>query len=229
MKRFDILSLFPEYFEGPFDVSMIKRAREKGILEINLVNMRDFASGRYQQIDDRPYGGGPGMVIKPDVIDRALLSLKSNDFPIYYLSPRGVKLDAQISNSISKLDGMTLVCGKYEGVDERVIEHYNMIEISIGDYILSGGDLAAMVLIDSVVRCLPNVLGNPLTLNEESFTNHLLEYPLYTQPREWKNYKVPDVLLSGDHKKIKNWKIKQSEDITMKRRPDLWKKYLKLK
>ena len=124
---------------------------------------------------------------------------------------------------------MTLVCGKYEGVDERVIKHYNMIEISIGDYILSGGDLAAMVLIDSVVRCLPNVLGNPLTLNEESFTNHLLEYPLYTHPREWKNYKVPDVLLSGDHKKIKNWKIKQSEDITMKRRPDLWKKYLKLK
>ena len=158
-----------------------------------------------------------------------LLPLKSKDFPIYYLSPRGVKLDAQISNSISKLDGMTLVCGKYEGVDERVIKHYNMIEISIGDYILSGGDLAAMVLIDSVVRCLPNVLGNPLTLNEESFTNHLLEYPLYTQPRKWKKYKVPDVLLSGDHKKIKNWKIKQSEDITMKRRPDLWKKYLKLK
>ena len=169
------------------------------------------------------------MVIKPDVIDRALLSFKSNRLPIYYLSPRGVKLDNEISNTISKLNGITLVCGKYEGIDERVIKHYNMIEISIGDYILSGGDLAAMVLIDSVVRCLPNVLGNPMTLNEETFTNYLLEYPLYTQPREWKNYNVPDVLLSGDHKKIKNWKIKQSEDITMHRRPDLWKKYLKLK
>ena len=224
----NILTLFPDLYPGPLGSSILGEARKNGIWNLNITDLKLF-SEKNKRVDDSPFGGGPGMVIKPDVIDRALLSLKSNDFPIYYLSPRGVKLDTQISNSISKLDGMTLVCGKYEGVDERVIKHYNMIEISIGDYILSGGDLAAMVLIDSVVRCLPNVLGNPLTLNEESFTNHLLEYPLYTQPREWKNYKVPDVLLSGDHKKIKNWKIKQSEDITMKRRPDLWKKYLKLK
>ena len=224
----NILTLFPDLYPGPLGSSILGEARKNGKWDLNITDLKLF-SEKNKRVDDSPFGGGPGMVIKPDVIDRALLSLKSNDFPIYYLSPRGVKLDAQISNSISKLDGMTLVCGKYEGVDERVIKHYNMIEISIGDYILSGGDLAAMVLIDSVVRCLPNVLGNPLTLNEESFTNHLLEYPLYTQPREWKNYKVPDVLLSGDHKKIKNWKIKQSEDITMKRRPDLWKKYLKLK
>ena len=224
----NILTLFPNLYPGPLGTSILGEARKKGKWKLNITDLKQFAEKK-KRVDDTPFGGGPGMVIKPDVIDRALLSLKSNDFPIYYLSPRGIKLDNQISNSISKLDGMTLVCGKYEGVDERVIEHYNMIEISIGDYILSGGDLAAMVLIDSVVRCLPNVLGNPLTLNEESFTNHLLEYPLYTQPREWKNYKVPDVLLSGDHKKIKNWKIKQSEDITMKRRPDLWKKYLKLK
>jgi len=224
----NILTLFPDLYPGPLGSSILGEARKNGKWKLNITDLKQFAE-KNKRVDDTPFGGGPGMVIKPDVIDRALLSLKSNDFPIYYLSPRGVKLDAQISNSISKLDGMTLVCGKYEGVDERVIKHYNMIEISIGDYILSGGDLAAMVLIDSVVRCLPNVLGNPLTLNEESFTNHLLEYPLYTQPREWKNYKVPDVLLSGDHKKIKNWKIKQSEDITMKRRPDLWKKYLKLK
>ena len=224
----NILTLFPNLYPGPLGTSILGEARKNGKWNLNITDLKLFTE-KNKRVDDSPYGGGPGMVIKPDVIDRALLSLKSNDFPIYYLSPRGVKLDAQISNSISKLDGMTLVCGKYEGVDERVIKHYNMIEISIGDYILSGGDLAAMVLIDSVVRCLPNVLGNPLTLNEESFTNHLLEYPLYTQPREWKNYKVPDVLLSGDHKKIKNWKIKQSEDITMKRRPDLWKKYLKLK
>ena len=224
----NILTLFPDLYPGPLGSSILGEARKNGKWYLNITDLKLFTE-KNKRVDDSPFGGGPGMVIKPDVIDRALLSLKSNDFPIYYLSPRGVKLDAQISNSISKLDGMTLVCGKYEGVDERVIKHYNMIEISIGDYILSGGDLAAMVLIDSVVRCLPNVLGNPLTLNEESFTNHLLEYPLYTQPREWKNYKVPDVLLSGDHKKIKNWKIKQSEDITMKRRPDLWKKYLKLK
>jgi len=224
----NILTLFPELFPGPLGSSILGEARKNGKWKLNITDLKQFAE-KNKRVDDTPFGGGPGMVIKPDVIDRALLSLKSNDFPIYYLSPRGVKLDNQISNSISKLNGITLLCGKYEGVDERVIKHYNMIEISIGDYILSGGDLAAMVLIESVVRCLPNVLGNPLTLNEETFTNYLLEYPLYTQPREWKNYKVPDVLLSGDHKKIKNWKIKQSEDITMKRRPDLWKKYLKLK
>ena len=224
----NILTLFPDLYPGPLGSSILGEARKNGKWKLNITDLKQFAE-KNKRVDDTPFGGGPGMVIKPDVIDRALLSLKSNDFPIYYLSPRGVKLDNQISNSISKLNGITLLCGKYEGVDERVIKHYDMIEISIGDYILSGGDLAAMVLIDSVVRCLPNVLGNPLTLNEETFTNYLLEYPLYTQPREWKYYKVPDVLLSGDHKKIKNWKIKQSEDITMKRRPDLWKKYLKLK
>ena len=224
----NILTLFPDLYPGPLGSSILGEARKNGKWKLNITDLKQFAE-KNKRVDDTPFGGGPGMVIKPDVIDRALLSLKSNDFPIYYLSPRGFKLDNQISNSISKLNGITLLCGKYEGVDERVIKHYNMIEISIGDYILSGGDLAAMVLIDSVVRCLPNVLGNPLTLNEETFTNYLLEYPLYTQPREWKNYNVPDVLLSGDHKKIKNWKIKQSEDITMKRRPDLWKKYLKLK
>ena len=224
----NILTLFPDLYPGPLGSSILGEARKNGKWILNITDLKQFAE-KNKRVDDTPFGGGPGMVIKPDVIDRALLSLKSNDFPIYYLSPRGVKLDNQISNSISKLNGITLLCGKYEGVDERVIKHYNMIEISIGDYILSGGDLAAMVLIDSVVRCLPNVLGNPLTLNEETFTNYLLEYPLYTQPREWRNYNVPDVLLSGDHKKIKNWKLNQSEDKTMKRRPDLWKKYLKLK
>ena len=223
----NILTLFPNLYPGPLGSSILGEARKNGKWNLNITDLKLF-SEKNKRVDDSPFGGGPGMVIKPDVIDRALLSFKSNKFPIYYLSPRGVKLDNEISNNISKLSGITLVCGKYEGIDERVIKHYNMIEISIGDYILSGGDLAAMVLIDSVVRCLPNVLGNPMTLIEETFTNHLLEYPLYTQPRKWKNYNVPDVLLSGDHKKIKNWKIKQSEAITMKRRPDLWKKYLKL-
>ena len=223
----NILTLFPDLYPGPLGSSILGEARKNGKWNLNIIDLKLF-SEKNKRVDDSPFGGGPGMVIKPDVIDRALLSFKSNRFPIYYLSPRGIKLDNEICNNLSKLNGITLVCGKYEGIDERVIKHYNMIEISIGDYILSGGDLAAMVLIDSVVRCLPNVLGNPMTLIEETFTNHLLEYPLYTQPRKWKNYNVPDVLLSGDHKKIKNWKIKQSEAITMKRRPDLWKKYLKL-
>ena len=223
----NILTLFPDLYPGPLGASILGEAKKNGKWNLNITDLKLF-SEKNKRVDDSPFGGGPGMVIKPDVIDRALLSFKSNRFPIYYLSPRGIKLDNEICNNISKLNGITLVCGKYEGIDERVIKHYNMIEISIGDYILSGGDLAAMVLIDSVVRCLPNVLGNPMTLIEETFTNHLLEYPLYTQPRKWKNYNVPDVLLSGDHKKIKNWKIKQSEAITMKRRPDLWKKYLKL-
>ena len=223
----NILTLFPNLYPGPLGSSILGEARKNGKWNLNITDLKLF-SEKNKRVDDSPFGGGPGMVIKPDVIDRALLSFKSNRFPIYYLSPRGIKLDNEICNNISELNGITLVCGKYEGIDERVIKHYNMIEISIGDYILSGGDLAAMVLIDSVVRCLPNVLGNPMTLIEETFTNHLLEYPLYTQPRKWKNYNVPDVLLSGDHKKIKNWKIKQSEAITMKRRPDLWKKYLKL-
>ena len=224
----NILTLFPNLYPGPLGSSILGDAKKKGIWDLNIIDIKLF-SEKNKRVDDTPFGGGPGMVIKADVIDRALFSIKSKNFPIYYLSPRGVKLNHEISKSISKLNGITLVCGKYEGVDERVIKHYNMIEISVGDYILSGGDLAAMVLIDSVVRHLPNVLGSPLTLDDETFINNLLEYPQYTKPRKWKNYKVPEVLLSGNHKKIKNWKIKQSEAITMQRRPDLWKKYLKLK
>ena len=224
----NILTLFPDLYPGPLGSSILGDAKKKGIWDLNIVDIKLF-SEKNKRVDDTPFGGGPGMVIKADVIDRALFSIKSKNFPIYYLSPRGTKLNHEISESISKLNGITLVCGKYEGVDERVIKHYNMIEISVGDYILSGGDLAAMVLIDSVVRHLPNVLGSPLTLDDETFINNLLEYPQYTKPRKWKNYKVPEVLLSGNHKKIKNWKIKQSEAITMQRRPDLWKKYLKLK
>ena len=224
----NILTLFPDLYPGPLGSSIAGDAKKNKIWDLNVVDLKLF-SEKNKRVDDTPFGGGPGMVIRPDIIDKAISSIKIKNLPIFYLSPRGIKLDNNFSKKLSKLEGIILLCGKYEGIDERVIKYHNMIEISIGDYILSGGDLAAMVLIDSVIRFLPNVLGNPLTLNEETFNNNLLEYPLYTKPRNWKNYKVPEILLSGDHKKIKDWKIKQSEAITMKRRPDLWKKYLKLK
>ena len=169
------------------------------------------------------------MVLKPDVLDDALSSINNNKLTKYYLTPKGEKFTQEMAENISNEKGAVFLCGRYEGIDERFIEYHKLKEISIGDYIISGGDLAAMVIIDSVIRLLPNVIGNKNALNEESFKNHLLEYPLFTQPRSWKNLDVPKILLSGDHKKIKDWKIKQSEDITKQRRPDLWKKYLKSK
>ena len=228
MWQANILTLLPDLYPGPLDYSIIGDARGKGIWDLTIVDIKSFVVDN-KRADDKPFGGGPGMVLKPDVVHNAIVSLNIEEFPIFYLSPRGKKFDSNFSKELSKTKGATFLCGRYEGIDQRVIEHHQMIELNIGDYILTGGDLAAMIVIDSVVRMLPNVLGNPLTLNEETFNNNLLEYPLYTQPREWKNYKVPEVLLSGDHEKIKNWKIKQSESITMQRRPDLWKKYLNLK
>ena len=228
MWQANILTLLPDLYPGPLDYSIIGDARGKGILDLTIVDIKSFVVDN-KRADDKPFGGGPGMVLRPDVVHNAIESLNIKEFPIIYLSPRGIKFDSKFSKELSKTKGATFLCGRYEGIDERVIKHHQMIELNIGDYILTGGDLAAMIVIDSVVRMLPNVLGNPLTLNEETFNNNLLEYPLYTQPREWKNYKVPEVLLSGDHEKIKNWKIKQSEAITMQRRPDLWKKYLNLK
>ena len=228
MWQANILTLLPDLYPGPLDYSIIGDARGKGIWDLTIVDIKSFVVDN-KRADDKPFGGGPGMVLKPDVVHNAIVSLNIEEFPIFYLSPRGKKFDSNFSKELSKTKGATFLCGRYEGIDQRVIEHHQMIELNIGDYILTGGDLAAMIVIDSVVRMLPNVLGNPLTLNEETFNNNLLEYPLYTQPREWKNYKVPEVLLSGDHEKIKNWKIKQSEAITMQRRPDLWKKYLNLK
>ena len=228
MWKANILTLLPDLYPGPLEHSIIGDARKKGIWDFTVVDIKSFVIDN-KRADDRPFGGGPGMILKPDVVHNAIESLNINEFPIFYLSPRGKKFDSKLSKELSKIKGATFLCGRYEGIDERVIKHHQMIELNIGDYILTGGDLAAMIVIDSVVRMLPNVLGNPLTLIEETFNNNLLEYPLYTQPREWKNYKVPEILLSGNHEKIKNWKIKQSEAITMQRRPDLWKKYLNLK
>ena len=224
----NVLTLFPQAYPGLLGMSVVGKALRNRIWELNVMNLRDF-SYRNGKVDDIPFGGGSGMVIKPDIVDAAISSIPDNDLPKYCLSPRGMKFNQNIAFEISKQKGAIFVCGRYEGIDERVIKHHNLKEISIGDYIISGGDLAAMVILDSVIRLMPKVIGNEESLYEESFNNNLLEYPLYTKPRNWNNLQVPNVLVSGDHKKIKDWKINQSESITRKRRPDLWKKYLKSK
>ena len=224
----NVLTLFPQAYPGLLGMSVVGKALSNRIWELNVMNLRDF-SYRNGKVDDIPFGGGSGMVIKPDIVDAAISSIPDNDLPKYCLSPRGMTFNQNIAFEISKQKGAIFVCGRYEGIDERVIKHHNLKEISIGDYIISGGDLAAMVILDSVIRLMPKVIGNEESLYEESFNNNLLEYPLYTKPRNWNNLQVPNVLVSGDHKKIKDWKIKQSEDITKLRRPDLWKKYLKSK
>ena len=224
----NVLTLFPEAYPGLLGMSVVGKALAKKIWKLNVINLRDF-SNKHGKVDDIPFGGGSGMIIKPEIVDAGITSISGDHFPKYYLSPRGVKFNQNIAFEMSKQKGATFICGRYEGIDERVIKHHNLKEISIGDYIVSGGDLASMVVLDSVIRLIPKVIGNDESLQEESFNNHLLEYPLYTQPREWKNLQVPAVLVSGDHKKIKDWKVKQSESITKQRRPDLWKKYLKSK
>ena len=224
----NVLTLFPQAYPGLLGMSVVGKALRNRIWELNVINLRDF-SYRNGKVDDIPFGGGSGMVIKPDIVDAAISSIPDNDLPKYCLSPRGMTFNQNIAFEISKQKGAIFVCGRYEGIDERVIKHHNLKEISIGDYIISGGDLAAMVILDSVIRLMPKVIGNEESLYEESFNNNLLEYPLYTKPRNWNNLQVPNVLVSGDHKKIKDWKINQSESITRKRRPDLWKKYLKSK
>ena len=194
---------------------------------LNKINIRDFANNKNGKVDDVPFGGGHGMVINPEVLDKALKSVYAYEGPRIYLSPRGKKFDQAIARNLSKEKGAVFICGRYEGVDERFLIHNDVTEVSVGDFILSGGEIGAQLIIDATVRLLPNVIGNSLGLVEESFENNLLEYPLYTYPRVWNNIEVPEVLLSGDHQKIKMWKIKMSENLTKSKRPDLWSKYIK--
>jgi len=228
------LSLFPEMFPGPLGYSLAKKALDKNIWKMNLLNIRDYAKGTNSHlIDDKAYGGGSGMVMRPDVlgnaIDSAMIASKTSD--IIYMSPRGKKLDQKLVENIKSRKNIIIICGRFEGIDERIIEEYNIEEISIGDFVLSGGEIAAMTLIDAVVRLLPGVIENTNTLTEESFSNvntpGLLEYPLYTRPTNWKERIVPEVLLSGNHQNISLWKKQKSEEITKIKRPDLWELYLK--
>ena len=219
--KVSVLTLFPEIFPGPLGVSLLGNALQNKLWELNLINIRDFAKDRHKSVDDTPYGGGAGMVMKPDVIEMALNSI--SDFPgqRVCLTPRGKRLSQQKVKKLSLEDGLVLLCGRYEGIDQRVIDYYNFDEISIGDYVVTGGESAAIVLLESVLRLLPNVLGGNETLKEESFSDtSLIEYPQYTKPKEWKGINVPEVLISGDHGKIKNWRNKERVKITKIRKLD---------
>ena len=222
-----VLSLFPEMFPGTLAFSIAGKALVNNLWSLNTINIRDFSNDKNGKVDDVPFGGGHGMVLKPEVLDRALKSVVNQNGPRIYLSPRGRKFDQSFAKDLSKEKGVVFICGRYEGVDERFLTHNDIQEVSVGDYVLSGGEIGAQLIMDATIRLLPNVIGNSQGLVEESFEGDLLEYPLYTQPRVWNGLEVPEVLLSGDHKKIEIWKIKMSEKITKLKRPDLWSKYIK--
>ena len=219
--KFTILTIFPEMFPGILDFSLAGKALKSGLWQLETVDIKQYGIGNYKHVDDTPYGGGAGMVIRPDVLEKAIENSKLEGKKLFYMSPRGAVLDQKKAEELSMLKEIAIICGRYEGIDERVIEHYGIEELSVGDYILSGGEPAALVVMDAVVRLLPEVVGNKDTHNEESFSNNLLEYPHYTKPAEWKGMKVPEVLSSGDHKKVADWRKAKAVEITKKRRPDL--------
>ena len=224
-----VFTLYPEIFPGPLSKGLYGKALEKKIWSLEAVNIRDFADDKHKTVDDKTFGGGSGMLLRPDVLAKSIDKNTNKGERIFYLSPKGKKFDQRMAKELSKEKTINLICGHFEGIDERVIDSRGIEEISIGDYILSGGETASIVVIDAVLRLLPKVLGNDMSKNEESFENELLEYPQYTKPQIWEKKSVPEVLLSGDHAKIKDWRLSQSEDITRRRRPDLWKKYKKNK
>jgi len=219
--RATILTLFPEMFPGPLGHSLAGRALEQGIWSLDAKNIRDFATDRHRSVDDTPFGGGAGMVLRPDVVDAALAAV-ADGRPMICLTPRGAKLTQEKLKNLAAGPGVILLCGRYEGIDQRVIDARKMEEISIGDYVLAGGELAAMVLLDGAVRLLPGVMGATASATEESFADALLEYPHYTRPAEWQGRLVPEVLLSGHHAAVAAWRQAESERITRERRPDLW-------
>jgi tRNA (guanine37-N1)-methyltransferase len=224
--RASVLTLFPEMFPGPLGVSLVGQALDAGLWSLATHQIRDFGLGRHRQVDDTPAGGGAGMVLRADVLGPALdaARLENPGCPLVYLSPRGQPFDQARAREFAAGPGLVLLAGRFEGVDERVIAARGMMEVSIGDYVLTGGELAAMVVIDACVRLLPGVLGTAESLTHESFENGLLEYPQYTRPREWEGLTIPDVLMSGDHKAIEAWRRTQAARITAERRPDLVKK-----
>ena len=224
--RATVMTLFPEMFPGSLGQSLAGKALDDGLWEIDAVDIREFAEDKHQTVDDAPFGGGAGMVMRADVIDAALRSVGATPRSIIYLTPRGKPLEQARVKELAAADGVVLLCGRYEGVDDRVIDAWDMEEISLGDFVLSGGEPAALTLIDAVVRLLPGVVGNEATPEEESFEAGLLEYPHYTRPRDWEGRAVPEVLLSGHHKKVAAWRQAEAEKITAERRPDLWQKYI---
>lgn len=220
-----VLTIFPEMFPGPLGHSLAGKALEDGIWRLETVDIRDFARDKHRSVDDAPFGGGPGMVMRPDVVDAAIAST-AGLAPLVCLSPRGRRLDQVRVAALAAGPGVRLLCGRFEGIDQRAIEARDIEELSLGDFVLSGGEPAAVALIDACVRLLPGVVGDEATLEEESFQRGLLEYPHYTRPQEWQGRAVPEVLLSGHHENIRRWRLAQAERVTRERRPDLWERYL---
>ena len=224
-----VFTLYPELFPGPLASGLYKKALEKKLWSLEIVNIRDYALDKHRTVDDTPFGGGSGMVMRADVIANSLdKNILNKNEKIIYLSPKGRKFDQAYARKIMNKN-INIICGHFEGIDQRLLETRNIEEVSIGDYVLSGGEIGAFVLIDTMVRLIPGVLGNSNSLTEETFERNLLEYPQYTKPQKWEKKEAPNVLLSGDHAKIKDWRLMQSEDITRRRRPDLWAKYKKNK
>ena len=227
MWQAQVFTLYPEVFPGPLSKGLYGKALSKELWNLKVVNIRDVAVDKHKTVDDTPYGGGSGMLLKADILAKSLDQNKTEGERIIFLSPKGKKFDQLYAQELSKEKSVSFICGHFEGVDERILSTRNIEEVSIGDYVLSGGETAAFVVIDSILRLLPGVLGNENSKIDESFENGLLEYPQYTKPQIWEEKIVPEVLLSGDHNKIKGWRLSQSEAITRVRRPDLWQKYKK--
>ena len=227
MFQAQIFTLYPEVFPGPLSKGLYGKALSNKLWDLSVINIRDAATDKHKTVDDTPYGGGTGMLLKADILANSLDRKVKKGERVFYLSPKGKKFDQKLAQDLSKEKSISLICGHFEGVDERVLTTRNIEEISIGDYVLSGGETAALVVLDSILRLLPGVLGNEKSFIDETFENGLLEYPQYTKPQIWEEKSVPEVLLSGDHAKIKDWRLSQSEAITRVRRPDLWQKYKK--
>ena len=225
-----VITLYPEVFPGPLSASVTGRALEKKIWSLDIINLRDYGNGKHKQVDDKPISGGPGMILRPDVLDQALLQANSSNSDkskiIVCMSPRGTPLSQSIAKSMLQYNEIIIVCGRFEGIDQRVIDKHKMKEVSIGDFILTGGELGAMVLLDTIVRLLPGTLGNAESIISESFTDDLLEAPQFTKPIDWNGMKVPEILRTGDHQRILEWKNTTAEQITKKNRPDLFIKYV---
>lgn len=225
MWRATILTLYPELFPGPLGASILGRGEADGLWALDTVNIRDFSDNKYGSIDDTPAGGGAGLVMRADILAAAIDAVPRNDRPVLCLSPRGAPLTQARVRALSRGPGLIALCGRFEGIDERIFEARGVEEVSIGDFVLAGGEIAAMALIEACVRLIPGVLGSASSLGEESFEGGLLEYPQYTRPREFEGRAIPDVLLSGDHQKIAEWRRKKAEEITRTRRPDLWERF----
>ena len=228
-----VITLYPELFPGPLSASVTGRALDQNIWSLETVDLKQFGKGKHKKVDDKPISGGPGMILMPDVIDEAIVNASSSvsgkNKLIICMSPKGLPLSQNIVKNMLQYNEIIIVCGRFEGIDQRVVDKHNMKEISIGDFILTGGELGAMVLLDTIVRLLPGTLGNAESLVSESFTDDLLEAPQFTKPIDWNGMKVPEILQTGDHKKILKWKNKTSQQITKKNRPDLFIKYIEKK